>query len=141
MWQEKFKEFANIGRKVDSMAPQTASGKRPTSDNKTTKDVERVAIFSEVAMRHNIVVLEYSRTCQAASAGMASGILGLTGISGFIFYFVVVIFQALFWEMKANFEWQNYFVSRSLSLTHSLISGLFTYILFWVFLYGMVHVY
>ncbi|KAM3727367.1 ER membrane protein complex subunit [Dirofilaria immitis] len=98
-----------IGRKVNSMAPQTASGKRPTSDNKTTKDVERVAIFSEVAMRHNIVVLEYSRTCQAASAGMASGILGLTGISGFIFYFVVVIFQALFWEMKANFEWQNYF--------------------------------
>ncbi|VDN28671.1 unnamed protein product [Gongylonema pulchrum] len=85
--------------------------------------------------------MEYSRTCQAAAAGMASGILGLTGISGFVFYFVLVILQAIFWEMKANFEWHNYFISRSLSLTHSLISGLFTYILFWVFLYGMVHVY
>ncbi|OZC08519.1 hypothetical protein X798_04453 [Onchocerca flexuosa] len=123
------------------MAPQTASAKRLTNENKTIKGVEHVAIFSEVAMRHNVGVLEYSRTCQAAAAGMASGILGLTGISGFIFYFVFVVLQALFWEMKANFEWQNYFISRSLSLTHSLISGLFTYILFWVFLYGMVHVY
>ncbi|CAG9535521.1 unnamed protein product [Cercopithifilaria johnstoni] len=123
------------------MAPQTANARRSTSGNKTTKDVEQVAIFSEVAMRHNVGVLEYSRTCQAAASGMASGILGLTGISGFIFYFILVVLQALFWEMKANFEWQNYFMSRSLSLTHSLISGLFTYILFWVFLYGVVHVY
>ncbi|EJW86762.1 transmembrane protein 93 [Wuchereria bancrofti] len=123
------------------MAPQTASARRLTSENSRTKDVEQVAIFSDVAMRHNVGVLEYSRTCQAAASGMASGILGLTGVSGFIFYFFFVVLQALFWEMKANFEWQNYFTSRSLSLTHSLISGLFTYILFWVFLYGMVHVY
>ncbi|VDK78281.1 unnamed protein product [Litomosoides sigmodontis] len=123
------------------MPSQTINVRRSTSENKVTKDVGQVAIFSEVAMRHNIGVLEYSRTCQAAASGMASGILGLTGVSGFIFYFIFVVLQALFWEMKANFEWRNYFMSRSLSLTHSLISGLFTYILFWVFLYGMVHVY
>lgn len=54
-----------------------------------------VQVFSEAAMRHNIGVLEYSRTCQAAAAGMASGILGLTGISGFIFYFILVILQVM----------------------------------------------
>ncbi|EFO19461.1 hypothetical protein LOAG_09031 [Loa loa] len=123
------------------MAPQIGSTRRSASENNTTKNVEQVTIFSEVAMRHNVGILEYSRTCQAAASGMASGILGLTGVSGFIFYFILVVLQALFWEMKANFEWQNYFMNRSLSLTHSLISGLFTYILFWVFLYGMVHVY
>lgn len=119
----------------------STGGKRPTVENKTMKNVGQVAVFSEAAMRHNIGILEYSRTCQAAGAGMASGILGLTGISGFIFYIVFVILQAVFWEMKANFVWEDYFINRSLLLTHSLISGLFTYILFWVFLYGMVHVY
>ncbi|VDN60495.1 unnamed protein product [Dracunculus medinensis] len=92
-------------------------------------------------MRHNMGVLEYSRTCQAAVTGMTSGILGLTGISGFVFYFIFVAFQACIWQIKASFHWRNYFVSHSLSFTHSLVSGLFTYILFWVFLYGMVHVY
>uniref|UniRef100_A0A0M3HZU6 ER membrane protein complex subunit 6 n=1 Tax=Ascaris lumbricoides TaxID=6252 RepID=A0A0M3HZU6_ASCLU len=100
-----------------------------------------VQVFSEAAIRHNIGVLEYSRTCQAAATGMASGILGLTGIPGFVFYFVIVMIQTLIWEVKAGFEWHDYFMSRTISVTHSLISGLFTYILFWVFLYGMVHVY
>lgn len=77
------------------MAPQTASARRLTSENCRTKDVEQVAIFSEVAMRHNVGVLEYSRTCQAAASGMASGILGLTGVSGFIFYFVFVVLQVI----------------------------------------------
>uniref|UniRef100_A0A915PVA6 GRIP domain-containing protein n=1 Tax=Setaria digitata TaxID=48799 RepID=A0A915PVA6_9BILA len=104
------------------MPPQTAGARRSVNESKVTKDVEQVTVFSEVAMRHNVGVLEYSRTCQAAAAGMASGILGLTGVSGFVFYFILVILQALFWELKANFEWQNYFMSRSLSLTHSLIS-------------------
>lgn len=55
-----------------------------------------VQVFSEAAIRHNIGVLEYSRTCQAAATGMASGILGLTGIPGFVFYFVIVMIQVLF---------------------------------------------
>ncbi|VDN34444.1 unnamed protein product [Cylicostephanus goldi] len=111
-------------------------------------------------MRNNYSSLEYSRTCQAAASGMAAGkrtkftlqtpscqshdipgILGLTGIPGFIFYFVTVAIQALFWEAKAGFEWKSYFLDRTLSVTYSIVGGLFTYILFWVFLYGMVHVY
>uniref|UniRef100_A0A914RXE4 ER membrane protein complex subunit 6 n=1 Tax=Parascaris equorum TaxID=6256 RepID=A0A914RXE4_PAREQ len=157
------------------------SSSKRSAGEKSLKEVSQVAVFSEAAIRHNIGVLEYSRTCQAAAAGMASGILGLTGIPGFVFYFVVVMIQAVYfflifflssrstkrdslggslhlfeptanvncmfvlqtliWEVKAGFEWHNYFMSRTISVTHSLISGLFTYILFWVFLYGMVHVY
>lgn len=46
-------------------------------------------------MRHNISVLEYSRTCQAVASGMASGILGLNGVSGFVFYFILVVLQVI----------------------------------------------
>ncbi|CAJ0596183.1 unnamed protein product [Cylicocyclus nassatus] len=44
-------------------------------------------------MRNNYSSLEYKRTCQAAASGMAAGILGLTGMPGFIFYFVTVAIQ------------------------------------------------
>ncbi|KAK6018048.1 hypothetical protein OSTOST_16413 [Ostertagia ostertagi] len=77
-------------------------------------------VFSESAMRNNFSSLEYSRRAKQHS-GMAE--------------------QALFWEAKAGFEWRSYFLDRTLSVTHSIVGGLFTYILFWVFLYGMVHVY
>ncbi|CAJ0574496.1 unnamed protein product, partial [Mesorhabditis spiculigera] len=107
-----------------------------------TKDDEgRQPVYSEMAMRNNAGVLEYARTCQAAGAGIASGILGLTAIPGFIFYFVTILIQAAVWEWKSGFSWGKYFMDRSSSVTHSLMSGLFTYILFWVFFYGMVHVY
>uniref|UniRef100_A0A0N5AGW5 ER membrane protein complex subunit 6 n=1 Tax=Syphacia muris TaxID=451379 RepID=A0A0N5AGW5_9BILA len=87
-------------------------------------------VISDLALRHNLAVLDYSRTCQAAATGMASGILGMTGIQGFI-CFSFKTEKAYMWASKANFEWKKYFISYELSITHSLISGLFTYTLFW----------
>uniref|UniRef100_A0A1I7ZIT9 ER membrane protein complex subunit 6 n=1 Tax=Steinernema glaseri TaxID=37863 RepID=A0A1I7ZIT9_9BILA len=107
----------------------------------SSSKTDEVVVFSEAAMRHNFGVLEYSRTCQSAAAGMAAGIFGLTGIPGFLFYIVIVVIQALFWHVKAGFEWKTYFTDVTLPVTYSFVGGLFTYILFWVFLYGMVHVY
>uniref|UniRef100_A0A914HEF4 ER membrane protein complex subunit 6 n=1 Tax=Globodera rostochiensis TaxID=31243 RepID=A0A914HEF4_GLORO len=98
-------------------------------------------IYSDSALRNNYQVLEQSRTCQAAVSGMASGILGLTGTLGFLLYFICVLLQAFVWHYKAGFRWSAFFTSRSLLLTHSVVGGLFTYVLFWVFVYGLVHVY
>lgn len=57
-----------------------------------TKDAPPVT-YNEAAVRNNFSVLEYSRTCQAAASGMASGILGLTGLYGFAFYFAFILVQ------------------------------------------------
>ena len=83
-------------------------------------------VFSESAIRNNFQVLEQSRTCQAAVSGIASGILGLTGALGFVFYFICVLIQAFIWNYKAGFQWTNYFPSLWLLITHSLVGGLFT---------------
>ncbi|TKR81123.1 hypothetical protein L596_015055 [Steinernema carpocapsae] len=117
---------------IESHLTSMASSKRNTEDS---------VVISEAAVRHNFAVLEYSRTCQAAAGGMASGILGLTSIPGFLFYLIIVIIQAFFWHVKAGFQWKKYFTDISLPVTYSFVGGLFTYVLFWVFLYGMVHVY
>lgn len=97
--------------------------------------------FNEMALRNNVNVLEYSRTCQAAVAGCAAGIIGLTGIQGFVFYVVTSLLLSAIWYVKSAAQPTLYFGDKSVFVTHSFVGGLFTYILFWTFLYGMVHVY
>ncbi|KRZ71784.1 ER membrane protein complex subunit 6, partial [Trichinella papuae] len=99
------------------------------------------AVFSEWAVRNNFSVLEYSRTCQAAASGVAAGILGLTGLAGFVFYFLCALAQSCVWYWKTDCRWKDYFPNFSTILLHGLFGGLFTYVLFWTFLYGIVHVY
>lgn len=97
--------------------------------------------LSELAIRNNYGVLEYSRTCQAAISGCTAGILGLTALYGFIFYFITALIQSIIWWLKAEREPSKYFMGKWTLLNHSMFGGLFTYVLFWTFLYGMVHVY
>lgn len=106
------------------------------------KGGEPGAVYSEPAIRQNVGILEYSRTVQAAASGFAAGVLGLTGLYGFIFYFICAFLQSVFWLWKAGFvHSERYFIGKSALIQHSLFGGLFTYVLFWTFLYGMVHVY
>ena len=64
------------------------------------KEKTNQPIYSESAVRNNFSVLEYSRTCQAAASGIASGALGLTGTWGFVFYFIFVLVQVGFQHIQ-----------------------------------------
>ncbi|XP_076867760.1 ER membrane protein complex subunit 6-like [Brachyhypopomus gauderio] len=97
--------------------------------------------ISEVSVRGNGAVLEYCRTSVSALSGATAGILGLTGLYGFIFYFLASFFLSVLLILKAGRRWNKGFKSRRLLFTGGLVGGLFTYVLFWTFLYGMVHVY
>lgn len=97
--------------------------------------------ISEVAVRGNAAVLDYCRTSVSALSGATAGILGLTGLYGFIFYFMSAFLLSLLLILKAGRRWNKFFKSRRLLFTGGLVGGLFTYVLFWTFLYGMVHVY
>lgn len=72
---------------------------------------------------------------------LLAGIMGLTGILGFLFYFVAVLGLWCMLLLKSGANWQKYFISRRSLLTSGFMGGLCTYVLFWTFLFGMVHVY
>ncbi|NXB65648.1 EMC6 protein, partial [Struthidea cinerea] len=91
--------------------------------------------ISEAAVRGNAAILDYCRTSVSAL------ILGLTGLHGFIFYFLASVLLSVLLVLKAGRRWNKYFKSRRPLFTGGLVGGLFTYVLFWTFLYGMVHVY
>ena len=63
-----------------------------------------------MAIRHNSSILEYCNTSVSALSGSVAGILGLTGLYGFIFYFLTAFMMSvseanlnhinLFWEKQ-----------------------------------------
>lgn len=69
---------------------------------KTDSTTTSAIIYNESAIRNNFTVLEFCRTCQSAASGMASGILGLTGTWGFVFYFVCVLLQVNIFCIKSD---------------------------------------
>lgn len=97
--------------------------------------------FNEMAIRNNSAILEYCRTSVSALSGGTAGVFGLTGLYGFAFYFIISFMISVMLLLKAGSQWQKYFRARGVLFTNGLMGGLFTYILFWTFLYGMVHVY
>lgn len=103
----------------------------------------QVVAFSESAIRNNFSAVEYCKTFVSALSGSCAGIIGLTGLAGFAFYFVSILVLWLMVIYKAGFQenWKKYFSQRKILLTNGIFDGLFTYVLFWTFLYGMVHVY
>uniref|UniRef100_A0A1B6DAU0 ER membrane protein complex subunit 6 n=1 Tax=Clastoptera arizonana TaxID=38151 RepID=A0A1B6DAU0_9HEMI len=107
---------------------------------KLEKSGEIVA-YSEPAVRNNSTVVEYCRTSMAALSGGTAGLLGLTGFYGFGFYVFAVLGLWVLLLLKAGSQWQKYFINRRILLSNGFFGGLFTYVLFWTFIYGMVHVY
>lgn len=124
-----------------------------------TKSGEIIA-YSEAAVRQNLVNVEYVKTSlackrtnfmnqrrnlmffnQTALAGCTAGILGLTGLLGFVFYLVSLLGFFGLLIVKTGTSHQKYFISRKSLLTNGFLGGLSTYTLFWTFIYGMVHVY
>ena len=112
--------------------------------NRTVKRREKtgeVVAYSELAMRQNQALLEYCRTSTSALAGCTAGVLGLTSYHGFLFYLLTCLVLWLMLLSRVGPAWNKFFRSRLPILTGTLTGGLFTYILFWTFIYGMVHVY
>lgn len=79
----------------------------------------------------------YCKTLASVISGSCAGIIGLTGIAGFTFYFMSAQLLWLMILYKAGYDFQQ----KKILFNNGFFENLFTYVLFWTFLYGMVHVY
>ncbi|CAG2173049.1 unnamed protein product [Oppiella nova] len=126
---------------ADAMTGQTSQSQSRGSRREGATGQEGVVAFSPLAMATNHNIIEYCRTSMSALSGSAAGIIGLTSLYGFAFYFLMAIVLWLIIIVNVGNHWTKYFTSRRQILTNGLFGGLTTYVLFWTFLYGMVHVY
>ena len=92
---------------------------------------------------HNNKQLQFIRSCFAAIAGSAAGILGLTNWSGFLFYALSwLTLTVLLVVFKCYHQPGNYFMHGIRELVvDGAINGLLSYTLFHTLLFGLVHLY
>jgi len=75
-------------------------------------------------------------------AGCVAGILGVTGLWGFLFCFIINILSSILLILKAKNKKISLFLLSKLNLlTEGLFQGIMSYVLFWTLLYGIVHVF
>jgi hypothetical protein len=91
---------------------------------------------------HNTKQLQYIRSCFAAIAGSAAGILGLTNWSGFLFYAISWCLLSILLVLLKTSSPSQHFVSGWKGIVlDGAMNGLLSYTLFHTLLYGLVHLY
>ena len=122
--------------------PSTSSSSSISRSTKKKQGIKNFnKVLSESSIRYNDYLLEYCQTSMSALSGCAAGIIGLTGLYGFLFYFICSLFLSLVLLAYLGSNVKKYFLSKQTIITGTLWSGIQTYLLFWTFLFGMVHVY
>lgn len=98
-------------------------------------------LYVQSHVMHNGRQLQFIRSCFAAIAGSAAGILGLTNLSGFLFYAISwIILSALLIVRTSGTK--KYFINDHKDIVlDGALGGLLSYTLFHTLLYGLVHLY
>ncbi|EGC36724.1 hypothetical protein DICPUDRAFT_31392 [Dictyostelium purpureum] len=73
--------------------------------------------------------------------GGIAGVIGFSGLSGFLFYFFVYIIFCSLFALKEKKNLHLYFPNPRSIWFDSVGGGLMSYILFWTFLYNIIHIY
>ena len=107
------------------------------SDGDKRYSMERIA--------GNMQVLIYVRTLMTMAAGFCAGTLGLTGMSGFVFFAAAYAVTSLaLLAAKTGFSGVEKYVPGS-SAGNQIFSGLMgnalSFVLFWTLSYALVHIY
>ncbi|XP_004295052.1 PREDICTED: ER membrane protein complex subunit 6 [Fragaria vesca subsp. vesca] len=113
----------------------SASGKNlgEASNDVPTRNAE--------SLQSNMKIVYYSRTFMSIISGVIAGILGFTGLSGFILYFLIMAITSVGLIAKAGFQVHSYFDSWNQIILDGFLGGLLSFVLFWTFSYDIVHIF
>eukprot|EP00250_Pteridium_aquilinum_P027635 c3536_g1_i1 orf=113-478(+) len=115
-------------------------GKQVT-EKKSSSHAEEMPLFSAENIQHNMRTIYYSRTFLSIIGGVVAGVLGLTSITGFLFYFAIMMATSAGVALKAGLNIERYFDSWNRITLDGLTAGLMSFVLFWSFAYDIVHIF
>jgi len=94
------------------------------------------------AIQQNNRVIYVCRIIVTSIAGCVAGLLGQTGLMGFLWYLVssVLVSLLLFVKLK-GFHTKPYFTSWTTIWTEGFAQGLMSFVLFWTLFYGFLSCY
>ncbi|KAL3505602.1 hypothetical protein ACH5RR_030984 [Cinchona calisaya] len=111
------------------------------SKEKSNDFANELPSYNAENMQSNMKVIYYSRTFMSIIGGVIAGILGFTGLMGFVFYFLVMAITSAGIAAKAGFSVHLYFDSWNLIILDGFLGGLMSFVLFWTFAYDIVHIF
>lgn len=104
-------------------------------------DTDFSEIFSMDRIAINARSLNYCRVFVAIVSGCVSGIMGLTGIVGFLAFFLTTLLLSIGMYIKVGSEPKPYFKKDGDIWTEGIMQALMSYVLFWTLIYDVVHIY
>ncbi|KAF3658550.1 putative ER membrane protein complex subunit 6-like isoform 4 [Capsicum annuum] len=105
------------------------------STDKSSSGMDDLPTFNAENMQNNMKVILYSRTFMAIIGGVIAGILGLTSLAGFIFYFLVMAITSAALMTNAKFSIHSYFDSWNRIVLDGFFGGLMSFVFFWTYPY------
>ncbi|XP_045800841.1 ER membrane protein complex subunit 6-like [Trifolium pratense] len=112
-----------------------------SSEKKSSNGENELLTFNAENMQSNMKIIYYSRTFLSIIGGVVAGILGFTGLKGFVFYSLLMAFTSLGLIAKAKFSIHTYFDSWNRVLIDGFLGGLMSFVLFWTFAYDIAHIF
>ncbi|KAG8644238.1 hypothetical protein MANES_11G109500v8 [Manihot esculenta] len=103
------------------------------SEKKSSESANDLQTFNAENLQSNMKVIYYSRTFLSIIGGVIAGILGFTGLTGFIFYFLIMAITSLGLVGKAKFSVHSYFDSWNRIILDGFFGGLMSFVLFWTY--------
>ncbi|CAB4262504.1 unnamed protein product [Prunus armeniaca] len=103
------------------------------SEKKLSEAANVVPTLNAENLQSNMKVIYYSRTFMSIIGGVIAGILGFTGLTGFIFYFLVMAVTSVGLIAKAGFTVHSYFDSWNQIILDGFLGGLLSFVLFWTY--------
>ncbi|KOM53057.1 hypothetical protein LR48_Vigan09g171600 [Vigna angularis] len=95
-----------------------------SSEKKSSNAVNELLTFNAENMQSNMKTIYYSRTFLSIIGGVVAGILGFTGLKGFVFYLLLMALTSLGLIAKASFSTHTYFDSWNRVLLDGFLGGL-----------------
>ncbi|GAA5989872.1 hypothetical protein JCM11641_001958 [Rhodosporidiobolus odoratus] len=93
-------------------------------------------------LAHNSKSLYYVKSTTALVAGATAGLLGLTNLRGFAFFFLSSFaVGGAFTALSCGGKPGRYFLKPSEPLLSGTMGNLFSYVLAWTFFYSLVYIY
>eukprot|EP00667_Euglena_gracilis_P028149 EG_transcript_35580 len=105
-------------------------------------DEVQETVYSMERMAKNNANLYKIRQFTAILAGCIVGLMGWTGLAGFLAYLEICVVVSLYLAYRLNFKTTQYFTSRSDLLGPSAVtSGMLSFILFWTLVYDSIWIF
>ncbi|OIV95946.1 hypothetical protein TanjilG_27050 [Lupinus angustifolius] len=104
-----------------------------SSEKKSSNGLNELLTLNAENLQSNMKIIYYSRTFLSIIGGVVAGILGFTGLKGFVFYILLMAVTSIGLLAKAKFSIHTYFDSWNRVLLDGFLSGLMSFVLFWTY--------